>query len=62
MMEAKDLNKYVKKSVKVFLDDGYKYEGYVVNFSNGWLTLLDKKVENEILLNYNKIRTVEVIE
>jgi hypothetical protein len=61
MKEEGDLKRYEHKSVKIFLENKYKYEGYILSIGEGFLNLLDAKTHDEIAIRINTIKFMQVI-
>jgi len=50
------------KNVKVFLSNGFKYEGKVISHDNTFLKIIDKKTKEERIFPLTSIVDIIIIE
>ena len=58
----KRLSESSGKTIKLFLKNGFKYEGRLTNFDNEWVEILDYKSKSFILKRIIDVNNVEILE
>lgn len=60
-LNEKGWERYNHKSVVIFLDNGFKYKGYVNNTTKEIVNILDEHTQSDRGIPTSKITSIEVI-